>query len=124
MATEVKTVKYAVGDERPPIELTVKLDDTTVKNLTGLVSAVFYLYPVVEGVVGTVKVDAAAVVLSDLVNGKITWTPATGSPSADTDTAGRFLGIFVGYWGAATTLPQWLGTVEVKIYTLTEIGIA
>ena len=81
-------------------------------DLTGAVSTKFFMYPIDDaGVLGTVKINGVAGAIDDAAAGKLTYT-WTGT---DTDTAGKFIGYFIVYWGATSTNPQTFTGVEINI---------
>lgn len=117
MANRARSMTVCQNDERPIVNAYVTEEETGgAVDLTNADSVDFFMYPVNEdGTLGTVKVDGAAGVIADAVTGNITYTWATGSPSADTDTLGRFFAYFVIFWGASDTVPETTSGFEVNI---------
>ena len=113
MAKLARAMTIGVNDERPIVTTYVKEEETgKIVDLTSAVSCKFWLYPWNEdGSFGTVKVDGVAGSIAVAASGKLTYTWVTG----DTDTAGRFVGYFKVYWGAASTVPETVTGIEVNI---------
>lgn len=106
--------KIAKGTLKPIMQGFALLPDmVTVKDLTGLVSCKFFMYPLNEdGSLGTVKINGVAGTIPTAVDGTLVyaWT------GTDTDTAGLFASYFLGYWGSGSTIPEYFVGPEVKIF--------
>jgi len=104
-----------LGMLRPVLTGHAQYEDGRTKDLTGLLSCKFWMYPVdVHGVLGTVKVNGAAGAIVSLVDGELSYT-WTGT---DTNALGRYRSYFIGYWGAGSTIPEYFKGPEVIIYPL------
>jgi hypothetical protein len=105
-----RVVRCAVGDLRPVLSCNVLIEKTNAtKNGTGLVSAKFFMAPLDD--LGTLKINGAAAVITTANPLVLSYTFV----GTDTDTADNFAGWFVGYWGAASTVPETFDGFEVQI---------
>jgi len=119
VAKFAKSVTMNVGDERPILTMYVTNEETgAVVNLSSAISCKFFMYPVGENeALGTVKVNGVAGAISGGgTTGIVTYTWAT----ADVNTAGRYIGWFVIYWGATSTVPQTTTAVEITFKAIGE----
>lgn len=105
-----RTFKLHVGNLRPVMATHVFVAESSIPyNGTGLLTAKFYLLNLDTDVL---KITAAAATITTPNPLVLTYTWA----GTDTDTVGRFAAWFVGYWGAADTIPETFEGPEVRVF--------
>ena len=109
MSTYPTTQTFFVGAMKPDLVGYVMIGQTnTAKNWSGADSCKFYLRDESDG---SMKIDGVAGSISDDVNGELTYAWAAD----DLDTAGRYAGWFVVFWGATSTIPEPTSAAEVLV---------